>query len=151
MQPVVTIDRRLLDKSEAIARAHLPNETGGALLGFWVRPQEAWVAEVTCSGPRAIATATTFVPDGDYIDQVLRSRWTEGHGLISYLGDWHSHPNSRSPRLSYRDRRTIRLVARQMPERRLLHLLVGLDGDSFIPVVWLCRRRWIVPSRLVTS
>ena len=148
LQPIVNIDKCVLAKIEVVARRQLPLETGGALLGCWLRPEEVSVFEMTCAGPRGVATRSSFVPDVQYIDDELRARWGESHGLIAYLGDWHTHPNLLRPRLSFRDRRTVKATSRSMPDQRLIHMLVGVGLETFSPTVWFCRRGHILCSRL---
>ena len=120
------------------------NETGGLLLG-WRRPDlGCWtVAQVTGPGPAARATPRTLRLDTPHL-QVEVDRWfRETNGDISYIGDWHLH-HERDPAPSWRDRRSIREVARRA-EIGLAQPLIVIVGKSGEDLRW---RAWVGPDLL---
>jgi integrative and conjugative element protein (TIGR02256 family) len=107
---------RLLAEMSDHAGEHLPNETGGMLLGWRLEEQIVIVALVQ-AGPRAKHARDRFHPDGAWQQRNLADIYHESGRTITYLGDWHSHP--RGPRRpSGADRETAAKVAAE-PDARV--------------------------------
>jgi len=86
-------------------------ETGGVLLGYWIRPfQEAVMTNAVGPGPRGIHRKNRFVPDCEYQESEVARLYEESGRLHTYLGDWHTHPK-RGTLLSRRDHRTLIQIA----------------------------------------
>jgi integrative and conjugative element protein (TIGR02256 family) len=98
---------RLTIEREASSR--LPLETGGLLLGYWVH-DEAVIVEATTPGPRAGFAADQYIPDGRWDEQQVAAAYEQSGRIITYLGDWHSHPDGRL-RLSSLDRGTLSRIS----------------------------------------
>ena len=78
----------------ALARAALPTETGGLLLGCIVdgRPVVSEVVEIVDGD----ATPTTYhLSEGATPDVVAAARARDSR--LGYIGDWHSHPSGAGP------------------------------------------------------
>lgn len=88
-----------------------PEETGGILLGYWgPSREEVVVVEATAPGPHAITGKKAFTPDYEHDRELVAQRYRSSRGRITYLGDWHSHPDSETAP-SIRDLRTLRRIA----------------------------------------
>jgi proteasome lid subunit RPN8/RPN11 len=92
----VTVD--LTEKAQAqlraLARAALPAETGGLLLGCIVdgRPVVSEVVEIVDDD----ATPTTYhVPEDATLVAIAEARASDSR--LGYIGDWHSHPSGAGP------------------------------------------------------
>jgi integrative and conjugative element protein (TIGR02256 family) len=126
------------------AEGHRPNETGGILLGHR-KGLDIVVRDVVGAGPAAVRTATGMRPDRDYQVRAIREAFAASDGAVTYLGDWHSHPEGNTA-LSHRDRRTLRNIAREhdafCPEPALLILASDEDG-VWLPDAWIGRLGWL--------
>ena len=98
------------------ASSHLPNESGGMLLGYRSPGGDLVIAELLEGGPDAIRKPTRFVPDGRWQQRQLALAYERSGRIHTYLGDWHSHPGG-VLQPSRRDRRTARAVARSKAAR----------------------------------
>lgn len=128
--------RRMAEEAEE----HRPNETGGIILGHR-NGLDVVVLQVVGAGPAAIRTTTGMRPDHDYQVRAIREAFAASDGAVTYLGDWHSHPDG-SAGLSDRDRRTLRNVARERdafcPEPAML-ILASVEDGVWLPVPWVGR------------
>lgn len=87
---------------------HYPNETGGMLLGY-VNGHHRVVTHAIGAGPNAIHKPFRLVPDDKFQQVQLLEHFENTNGRESFLGEWHSHPNS-TPEMSQTDRRTLNQV-----------------------------------------
>jgi integrative and conjugative element protein (TIGR02256 family) len=107
----------------------LPNETGGVLVGYWLADSEgAVITDVLGPGPRAKHRKISFVPDASYHESEIARLYEESGRLHTYLGDWHSHPDS-TTRLSRTDRHTLLTIAKHA-EARVVTPLMAVIGES---------------------
>jgi integrative and conjugative element protein (TIGR02256 family) len=128
--------RRLAEEAEG----HRPNETGGVLLGHR-NGLDIVVRDVVDAGPAAVRTPSGMRPDHEYQVRSIREAFAASDGAVTYLGEWHSHPDG-SAALSNRDRRTLRNIAREhdafCPEPAMLILASEEDG-VWLPGAWIGR------------
>lgn len=100
---------------DAIATAIDPDdlsETGGVLIGY--RSDDGtWVITAAAGpGPKAKRSIDGFAPDTRFNQSLVNREFRRTKGVVSYLGEWHSHP--RGPLLpSERDEKTASAVARR--------------------------------------
>lgn len=131
--------------SEASVRH--PVETGGMMLG-WDNTlrNELVVVAIIGPGPAAEHEPTRFRPDAEWQQYHLDDVYERSGGLVTYLGDWHAHPDGGFA-MSRQDRRTMRRTAHAMQARcpqPLMGLLARVDAGHYRFGVW----RWtpsIVP------
>lgn len=143
MQPeyIVWLPANVLAAVCASATSKEPVETGGILIGYWATEAQAVVTNTIGAGPRAAHGRISFSPDHDYQVRELSRLYEASGGVETYLGDWHSHPGQSWPRLSPKDRSTLKLIAKT-PEARVpmaLMMIVGGAGGSWSPRVWVGR------------
>ena len=123
----------LLDEADLA----FPLETGGVLMGYWVEPRrEVVVTDVIGPGPNATHASTGFLPDAKYQEGEIDRIYLDSGRLITYLGDWHTHPLG-SCSLSFKDKRTLHHIANfgdaRCHEPLMAVLGGGKDGE------WLVR------------
>ena len=107
----------------------LPNETGGVLVGYWLEDSEGVViTDVVGPGPGAKHGKISFVPDASYHESEIARLYEESGRLHTYLGDWHSHPDS-TTRLSLTDRHTLLKIAKHV-DARVSTPLMAVVGES---------------------
>lgn len=105
--PVIVMPTGIVDACLAEAVAHFPLETGGALMGLRGGSGEFLVEHMIGPGPGASHTRDSFTPDADWQWSEMRRLHAEHGGVLSFLGDWHSHPRAPSVELSRRDVRAL--------------------------------------------
>jgi integrative and conjugative element protein (TIGR02256 family) len=101
------------------ASKHAPLETGGILLGYLSDEgsrREAVVQQIIGPGPAALHGRSRFIPDGPWQREKLAEVFTKSRGLITYLGDWHSHPDGTGTP-SRLDQTTARKISRRRRAR----------------------------------
>lgn len=142
--PTLWLNKGALDGMLAEAERAALDETGGMLLG-WNNPErsEVVVSAVVGPGPNAKHAPDSFRPDGDWQQQHLGEEYEQSNGRVTYLGDWHVHPQGGFG-VSRRDRRTLSRIA-SCAEARCPNPLMGLlvrGSDSYHLGVW----RWEPPG-----
>lgn len=89
------------------------------------------IAVVIGPGPAAKHEPTRFVPDGAWTDDQVAEVYASSGRLITYVGDWHSHPAG-STSLSWRDTRTLKSIAGRPAARcpqPVMLIAAGTPGD----------------------
>lgn len=118
--------------------AHAPEETGGVLMGYWASPNEAVVMEVTSAGRNARHSKDGYEPDVAHDLREIARIYEKSGRLNTYLGDWHTHPDS-SPVLSRRDRRTLAAIAADGGARARQPMMVIIaEADRKFEIVTWC-------------
>jgi integrative and conjugative element protein (TIGR02256 family) len=124
-----------------------PEETGGVLLGYWAVPfSELVITGAIGPGPRAVHCKDSFLPDHEYQENQIARGYHASGRLHSYLGDWHTHPNS-TAQLSRTDRRTLRTIATETAARSPIPTMAILAGTS----PWTLRIWRGIPIRIGSS
>lgn len=126
------------------AERHRPDETGGILLGHR-NGLDIVVRDVVGAGPAAVRTATGMRPDHEYQVGAIREAFATSDGAVTYLGDWHSHPDGNTA-LSDRDRRTLRNIAREQDafcQEPALLILASDEEGAWLPGAWIGRLGWL--------
>ena len=144
---IAWVERGVLDEAISLADAVSPNETGGVLMGYWsTNPESVVVTNLVGPGPHAIHKADSFAPDHDFQDGEVARLYKESGRIVTYLGDWHSHP--RGPlELSLTDRITqLRIAAHRKARapRAIMGILAG--GPKWNLGVWSFSVRFGFPT-----
>jgi integrative and conjugative element protein (TIGR02256 family) len=124
-EPVVWIaDSAVTAMTAEGDRCH-PYETGGMLLG-WVNDDRKEVVVVMVLGPGPLAEHehVRFRPDAEWQQQHLDDVYKCTDGRVTFLGDWHVHPNGGFG-MSRRDRKTMSHIA-ATPDARCPHPVMAL-------------------------
>lgn len=66
-------------------------ETGGVLIGY-KNENQIVVTDIIGPGPNAQHRVFNFQRDVAYCNNTLKKEFMETDGLITYLGEWHTHP-----------------------------------------------------------
>ena len=128
-----------IDEMIAEAEHRFPDESGGALLGYWAKAcEEVVITDVIGPGPAAIHRAQSFLPDSEYQEKEIACRYEESGRLHTYLGDWHTHPQS-IPYLSRKDRRTLKTITRHQEARVIAPLMAILWWPSWTIEIWMAK------------
>lgn len=126
-----------LNEAAAHATSHLPQETGGVLLGYWHSSREVVVTCMTHAGPAAIHKRRSYTPDYEFDEQWVARAYKDSRGTTVYLGDWHSHPQTETPYLSSKDKRALRRIACSDLARAPTPLSLVLAGErTWTAAIW---------------
>ena len=141
---VVWISEASLDDMVVEAEHLYPFETGGALIGYWVKQyDEVVVTNATGPGPGAVHLPDSFLPDDEYQESEIARFYNMSGRLHTYLGDWHTHPGA-SSYLSRRDKCTLRKVAKSRDARAPIPIMAVLGGGP----KWELKVWRYVPTKL---
>ena len=124
-------------------------EAGGVLLGLW--RGDASLAAVThaeltgCTVPskKDRRSRYGFVRQGNHHLQQVQRAWEHSQGILTYMGEWHTHPE-RHPQPSAED---VRQWRRNLNSKQGVLIIVGMqsnwiaywDGENAIPLPELTR------------
>lgn len=92
---MIYILKSLVDSIIEETLVNEPLETGGMLLGY-IEQRNYYVVDLIDAGPKAIHDSDYFLSDGKYQQPLLEQKFFNSNGRITFLGDWHSHPNGDS-------------------------------------------------------
>ena len=116
----------------------VPNETGGVLMGYWAAPYtEVVITDAIGPGRNAVHYEKSFIPDSEYQESEIARVYRESDRVSTYLGDWHTHPFG-SSYLSYRDKRTLRRIAKHQDARCPIPVMAIASGhdDDWLLRIW---------------
>lgn len=127
MSQTAWVDKRLLGQMRKEAERWHPKETGGVLMGYWSN-EDAVITDIIGPGPKAIHTRYSFTPDSKWQENAIAGLYDESGRVITYLGDWHSHPDG-TARLSVKDLVTLLRVALYKPARAPMPIMAILHNN----------------------
>ncbi|WP_051200291.1 Mov34/MPN/PAD-1 family protein [Flavobacterium subsaxonicum] len=113
-----------------------PLETGGILMGYRVSLWEFVITDLIGPGEDAVHNYNTFQPDQLFHQSKISEIYKESNQLITYLGDWHTHPNSYSY-LSCEDKKTISKIANHKEARLQNPLMIVAAPPMHDIKVWV--------------
>jgi len=109
-----------------------PYETGGIFMGYQADNNDLVVTDIIDAGPDATHKRFSFSPDQTYQLERIAHIYDDSEGNVTYLGDWHTHPNG-TPELSSIDKRTLTKIA-LTPESKNSHPIMAILGSY--PKTW---------------
>ncbi|MFH1716741.1 MAG: Mov34/MPN/PAD-1 family protein [Planctomycetota bacterium] len=148
------IYQRVLKSLEEEASTKAPLETGGVLMGYFGQPGNTPVImSATGPGPQAVHRQNSYIPDYEFDNSQIATIYEKYERRITYIGDWHTHP-APFPELSYRDKRTLRRIARCKTARVETPIMLLLThDDEWEATIWQARlyKKYGWGKRLVIS
>lgn len=105
-------------------------EAGGVLLGRYIlESADIVIDEITIPMPGDRRSRSGFYRDHRRHQKVIDRAWRESGGTCAYLGEWHTHPESR-PVPSDTDRREWRRKLKEdvFDSDRLYFIVVGIES-----------------------
>lgn len=128
----VICDTGIQEQLRAIRRAHLPNETGGVILGYIDQKLKAiYVVDVLPAPPDSEADPTGFTRCVDGLEASLQEVARRTANIVGYIGEWHSHPPSVSARPSQTDRCLIKKLSEILAQDGLPALMLIVGEEEF--------------------
>lgn len=132
MQPLVWLPRPILDECRTDASEHYPNESGGSFMGYEADGQLV-ITSMVPGGKGALRTPCSYAPDTGWQNAEIAGRYQASGRKDSYLGDWHSHPDTMNAYLSRDDKAVIKKIIRCPAARASKPLMFVLCGS---PASW---------------
>ena len=113
-----------------------PYESGGVLLGY-ATDDAAVVVDMVGPGPDALHGPNGFVPDAGYQEAEIAQRYEASGRVVTYVGDWHSHPHGLG-RVSRLDLRTLQAIAHEPTARAPTPImLIVFDREPWSLAAWI--------------
>jgi integrative and conjugative element protein (TIGR02256 family) len=105
------------------------NETGGVLIGYWADDRNVVITAMAGPGPDAVHGRYSYEHDHVWEAEQIAVEYGRSGRAHVYLGDWHTHPDASSGRLSGTDRRALRQVLNSSEARLHQTLMLVLFGE----------------------
>jgi integrative and conjugative element protein (TIGR02256 family) len=121
------------EKLELLRTQHLPNETGGVILGYIDHKLKTiFVVDVLSSPPDSEASPSGFTRGISGLEAKLNDIAKHTANIVGYVGEWHSHPPHSSARPSSTDQQLIQILATTLAQdgQPALMVIVGTGGIS---------------------
>lgn len=113
---------------------HLPNETGGVLLGYFDLVQrKVCIVDVLAAPPDSLGNPTGFVRGIEGLEDAVKNAGQKTANIVGYVGEWHSHPRHCSSNPSSYDMVLLAHLAVALEYEGLpaLMLIVGEDQETW--------------------
>jgi integrative and conjugative element protein (TIGR02256 family) len=137
----ITVDRwkiiwntDLQNKVRQIRSIHLPNETGGVLLGYIDRKlQSIFVVDILSAPSDSMGNSSGFTRGVEGLKEQIEKAQTRTANVVSYIGEWHSHPPGISANPSEQDIKLLTTLAETLKPDGLpgLILIVGKAEETW--------------------
>ena len=129
-----------------------PKETGGVFMGYWSKLRDSVViTKLIGPGPGAVHRRHRFRPNITYQQQEIADQYLMSGRRETYLGDWHTHPDAITGRLSIKDRFTLQGISKDEGARASEPLMGIVHGEpsSWAVALWKYDPRplfWFLPG-----
>lgn len=126
----ILFDRWLIERLEGFRSQRLPNETGGILLGVLdTEKKTCLLTDALPSPPDSTEWPTSYIRGCKGLLSKMKDVENQTAGQVTYVGEWHSHPDGAGVRPSVLDRQAFENMKIQRNEECLptLMLIVGKD------------------------
>jgi integrative and conjugative element protein (TIGR02256 family) len=91
----ITVSQAVLANMQELRRRSLPNETGGVLIGtFDAARRVVHIVAALTAPPDSRQTPTYFIRGAKDLKPYVDGLSARSAGSLSYLGEWHSHPDA---------------------------------------------------------
>ena len=90
----VITDEGFVRKLSGIRTEHLPNETGGILLGAWDLVRHlVYIVDVVPAPSDSMEKSKSFIRGCCGLKKEVETALQRTGGMLQYVGEWHSHPD----------------------------------------------------------
>lgn len=125
-------DTGIKERLENIRKSHLPNETGGIILGYIdQKSKKIYVVDIREAPPDSEADQTGFVRGVDGLNDILNDASHRTANIVGYIGEWHSHPPFTAASPSKWDRSLLDYLSQKLSSegQPALMIIVGSAGE----------------------
>lgn len=131
----LSIDNGVIEKLNQFRQENLPNETGGALLGYYDFNLSNLVIVDVLPAPEDSDSGQHWFERGTHgLTEAINEVTNRTAGIVGYIGEWHSHPDGYSTEPSKDDKIQLTELALSMKEDGLpsIILIVGKDDIKYL-------------------
>jgi integrative and conjugative element protein (TIGR02256 family) len=131
----IVIDGGVLARMRELRKAALPNETGGVLLGYFdMKLLRLYVVDSLPAPSDSKEERTGYIRGAEGVVEAVNAAQARTANIVSYIGEWHSHPPRASTHPSSDDVRLLNYLASNLQHDGLpaLMLIVGDTEMSFL-------------------
>lgn len=128
----IVLDKWLMEKLSRLRSERLPNETGGVLIGaFDTFHQVCSIVDVLPSPPDSKEWPTSYIRGCSGLREQVEEIQSLTVGQLSYVGEWHSHPDGCSTRPSADDLKAYQWLIGHMHLESLpgIMLIIGESSE----------------------
>jgi hypothetical protein len=91
----IRTDESLIARLDSLRRDRLPNETGGVLIGsFDLERKVIYIVDTIPSPPDSTEWPVLYIRGCEGLPERIESIQEATLGMLQYVGEWHSHPDS---------------------------------------------------------
>ncbi len=131
----IYIDEGARQQLFELRRNALPNETGGALLGYYDFTINALVIVCGLSAPKdSVSSASSFDRGFEGLLEDVQEAQRRTAGVVDYIGEWHSHPDGFSVTPSSDDLGQVAYLTKKMAEDGLPAVQI-IIGDNELSII----------------
>ena len=128
-------DEGIKNRVRGLRAEKLPNETGGVLLGYFdLSKASVYLVDVLPEPSDSQGNRSGFTRGIDGLDEAVRKASERTRGIVSYVGEWHSHPHGSRARPSRADMYQMAHLALELHRDGLqaLMLIVGEHEEHWL-------------------
>ena len=134
----VTITAGVLDFMAGLRSAAAPNETGGVLIGsFDASRRVLHIVDALPAPPDSRQSPTYFIRGARYLKPQLDTISIRSGATLTYVGEWHSHPDGAAARPSADDEKVFAFLTEQLEPTGAPYVMAIRSAEEF----WL-RAGW---------
>lgn len=133
-------DKGVEEKMVAVRQAHLPEETGGVLVGYVDQKlHHIYVVDALPAPADSVSERGSFIRGIDGLNEKLEEIGLRTANIVGYLGEWHSHPPFWGPSPSPWDKLLVKTLADVLAMDGLpaLMMIVGAAREISVSVRFL--------------
>jgi integrative and conjugative element protein (TIGR02256 family) len=125
---------RLRDKARETRSIHLPSETGGVLLGYMDHKLKTiFVVDILPAPSDSEADKSGFTRGSKDLEETILMAQARTANIVSYIGEWHSHPAGSSTEPSDQDILLLSYLTEALHHEGhpSVMLIVGENGETW--------------------
>lgn len=109
------LDAAVVRRAARYRRQRLPNETGGVLIGYFDVPRKTvYVVDALPAPPDSVEHREAFIRGYAGLREELLAIEARSGGQVSYVGEWHSHPDGAGVNMSADDAVLLATITEEM-------------------------------------
>lgn len=127
----IVIDEEIIRLLHTLRKRELPNETGGILLGYADHfSKRLYIVEALGAPGDSISEEDNFTRGIAGLQQLIEVAEQRTGGVVTYVGEWHSHPDKVAPIASRTDLYQMQYLVSKMKEQGDLALMAIVGKDN---------------------
>lgn len=126
----IVLDEGLLNEARQLRAGVLPSETGGILLGIVDQKDQTITLVKACNAPESSAQKEESFTRAGYGSQFITECMQQTADIVTYVGEWHSHPEGFAPLPSSLDVKQHFFVHDSLSQEGQPALMMIVSADS---------------------